>query len=328
MNITRRGLLRLSCGAALLNVLPGTAHAAKVRVHTGPAFGSAWRLVMPNTNEAARARARVEAIVARIDSRMSPFRSDSELARFNVRGTATVSDETRSVTDAALKLARDSAGAFDPTIAPWGRRYGFGPVTLLPERPAGRFQDLRISGNRLKTLSPGLSLDLCAIAKGHALDETVRALDGLDFLIELGGEVAARGRHPSKRPWRIGIERPGTNKLQRMIEADGRALATSGDGPQGYTVGYRRYAHVLDPHTRLPVDNGVASVSVLAATGLMADGLATAAMVLGPDRSRALLETHDASALFLVRGPRGLRGGLGGELTEVDILGFVKGKPS
>lgn len=320
MTITRRELLRIAGGAALLNVLPAAARAAEVRVHTGPAFGSAWRLVLPDTREAARARARLEVVVARIDALMSPYRSGSELARFNAAGCTFVSRETSLVARAALELARDSDGAFDPTTAPLGRRYGFGPPAISPARPSGRYRDLSIVGDVLRTACSGLSLDLCGIAKGYALDEIVRALDGLDFLVELGGEVAARGRHPSGRPWRVGIERPGSTMLQRIVEADRRALATSGDGAQGYAVGSRRYGHVLDPRTRTPVNNGVASVSVLAATGLIADGLATAAMVLGPEAARPLLKARDASALFLMRRPGGLE--------EVDVNGFAVGGAS
>lgn len=307
-------------GAALLNVLPAAARAAEVHVHMGPAFGSAWRLVLRDTSEAAPARSRLEAVVARIDALMSTYRADSELARFNTRGSAVVSRETGIVTRASLELAGDSDGAFDPTLAPLGRRYGFGPIAISPARPAGRYRDVRIEGDVLGTASPGLSLDLCGMAKGYALDEIVRALDGLDFLVELGGEVAARGRHPSGRPWRVGIERPGTTTLQRIVKADGRALATSGDAAQSYVVGRRRYAHVLDPRTRAPVNNGVASVSVLAASGLIADGLATAAMVLGPQAARSLLKARDASALFLMRRPGGLK--------EVDVNGFVAGGAS
>lgn len=315
--IRRREFLQAACGAALLNVLPTAARAAAVRVHTGPAFGSAWRLVLPDTEEAAAARARLEAVVARVDALMSPYREDSELARFNATGSAHISPPTGLVARASLELARDSGGAFDPTAAPLGRRFGFGPPAISPARPAGRHGDISVAGDVLATACEGLSLDLCGIAKGHALDEIVRALDGLDFLVELGGEVAARGSHPSGRPWYVGIERPGTSVLQRIVEADGRALATSGDGAQGYTVGGRRYAHVLDPRTRTPVNNGVASVSVLAATGLIADGLATAAMVLGPEAARPLLKDYDASALFLMRRP--------GALEEVNVNGFLAG---
>ncbi len=304
--VARRRLLLVIGGAALLNVVPVRARATEVHVLAGEAFGSTWRLVLPASSESQRAGARLRSVVARVDALMSPFRAGSDLGRFNSAGSAVLSPETRLVTLAALYLARDSDGAFDPTVAPVGARYGFGPLAISPARPAGWHGDLRVHGNVLGTARAGLSLDLCGIAKGHALDEIARALEGLDFLLELGGEVVARGRHPSGRPWRVGIEQPGTGKLARVLDADRRALATSGDAAQGYGIGGRVYSHVMDPSARAPLDNGVASVSVLAATGMMADGLATAAMVLGPQRARRLLAANDASALFLMRRPGGL----------------------
>ncbi len=328
--MNRRELLLMTGGVAVISVLPGIAHAtsatsvttraaanaAKLQVHSGAAFGSSWRLVVANSREADLASGRLQAVVARIDRLMSPFRADSEVARFNAGGVLSMSGETATVTHASLALARDSDGAFDPTMAPLGRRFGFGPTAISPARPVGRYRDLQVAGNILTTAKPGLSVDYCGIAKGYALDEIARALDGLDFFVELGGEVTARGRHPSGRPWLAGIERPGSNVLQRRVKMHGRALATSGDAAQNYWVGGRSYAHVMDPHTHSPVDNGVAAVSVLAATGLIADGLATAAMVMGPAAVRPLLSAHDASALFLMR--------RAATLEEVDINGFVK----
>lgn len=317
MMLTRRGLLRLAGGALLLNTLPAYAGKAAVRIFTGPAFGSAWRLVLPDTTEAALALGQLAAVVARIDALMSPFRPDSELSRFNAEGDTKISSETGHVASAALALARDSGGAFDPTMAPLGRRYGFGPPAISPARPAGRYRDVRFAGDSLISDRPGLSLDLCGIAKGHALDQIVQALDGLDFLVELGGEVTARGRHPSGRPWQVGIERPGEIAVQRIVEPDRRAVATSGDAAQAFNVGGRRYAHVMDPRKGAPVDNNVSSVSVLAETGLIADGLATAAMVLGPEEAGPLLKAHGARALFLIRHS--------GRLEEVEFGGFIAG---
>ena len=320
MTLTRRQILKFSAGAVFVAGTPRLALAAtdsphaSVRVETGPAFGSAWRLVMANTADAVLARERIDAVVRRIDRLMSPFRVESELARFNGGGgDIVVSDATRDVL-----VPQHSARLVD--AAPLGRRFGFGSMHISPSRPGGYYRDLRLIGNELKTVRPGLSLDLCAIAKGHALDEMVAALDGLDCLLELGGEIAARGHHPGGRPWRMGIERPGAKKLQRVIawnDRDGRALATSGNGLQGYTLGGKRYGHVVDPRTGSPVANGAFSVSVLAPTGQLADGLATAALVLGPGQARKLLASHDASALFLMRN--------GSTLREVDVMGFGKG---
>ncbi|NQU58249.1 MAG: FAD:protein FMN transferase [Rhodospirillales bacterium] len=314
MNIKRRELLRLGFATALtgLTYRPVWARAMGVKVLTGPAFGSSWRLVMADTAE--NPRSLIDGIVHRIDGRMSPYRTGSDLGRFNAGGSTVVNDETRLVVQAALNLAKSSNGAFDPTSAPIGRKYGFGPTVILATAPAGMYSDIHVVGKRLEKSTPRLTLDLNGIAKGYALDQIAAALDGLDFLLELGGEVVARGHHPSGRRWRIGIERPGTNKLQRLINAGNDALATSGDGAQSYVVGGRRYAHVIDPRTAEPLDNDVASVSVLASSGMLADGLATAAMVLGPDASRPLLSAYNARALFLLKG--------GNDFVEVALGGF------
>lgn len=315
MAFTRRTVLKLAGSAALMRLRPADVLAAQVHVDTGRAFGSSWRLVLPDARDAVRARVVLETTVARIDALMSPYRADSDLGRFNAGEAVAISAETALVTCAALEMARDSDGAFDPTVAPIGRRFGFGPLRLSPDRPAGRYRDVQVSANRLVASTPGLTIDLCGIATGYALDDIGKAFDGMEFLLELGGEVMARGRHPSGRQWRAGIERPGSATLQRIVAMDGRALATSGDTSQSYRVGRRRYSHVVDPRTRLPADSGVASVSVLAATGLAADALATAAMVLGPESARPLLTSRDASALFLMRRPGGVE--------EVDINRFV-----
>jgi len=314
MEIKRRELLRLGCAAALtgLTYSPVWARTNGVKVSGGPAFGSTWRLVLSDTMEDPRSL--IDGIVRRIDGRMSPYRTGSALGRFNAGETTAVDDETRLVVQAALDLAKSSGGAFDPTSAPIGRKYGFGPTAIPVTAPAGMYSNIHIVGARLEKSIPHLTLDLNGIAKGYALDQIAAALDGLDFLLELGGEVIARGQHPSGRAWRIGIERPGTNKLQRMIHAGNEALATSGDAAQGYVVGGRRYAHVIDPRTAGPLDNDVASVSVLARSGMLADGLATAAMVLGPDASRPLLSAYNARALFLLKD--------GNDFAEVAVGGF------
>lgn len=325
MKISRRQLLKLSACTAITVGLPNLVMANRsngVAVETGPAFGSAWRLVTADTANVPLARKNIETVINRVDRLMSPFRTDSELARFNdahnvgaTRGMV-ISSETLSVTRTALDIARASDGAFDPTCAPIGRRFGFGSTLIKANRSAGNYHDLLIRGRKLQAAKPGLSIDLCAIAKGHALDEILLALDGMDFLLELGGEIAARGRHPHGRAWRAGIERPGEKKLQRVIEWKGRALATSANGLSGYALGGHRYGHVVDPRTAKPVSGKIAQVSILAPTSRLADGLATTALVLGPVKAREMLGEFDASALFLMRN--------GAEVHEVDVLGFNK----
>jgi len=319
--ITRRQFIKSSAATALISSVPYAASAAHaVHSETGAAFGSSWRLVLASRKDAHAARQVIKTIVERIDARMSPFRNESELALFNQSNATEIphvlSAETSQVVASALGLARDSEGAFDPTAAPIARRFGFGPLAISADRPAGRYADIQLIGREITSQTSGLSLDLCAMAKGHALDEMVQGMDGMDFLLELGGEIAARGRHPTGRPWRMGIERPGSDALQRIIDAGDDVLATSANVQEGYRVASKRYGHVVDPRTAQPVDNGVASVSVLAASGKWADGLATAALVMGPEKAKPLLKAYGARALFLL--------GSGASMHEVDVFGFTQ----
>ena len=137
MNIKRRDFLRLGCATALtgFTYCPVWARTVGVKILSGPAFGSSWRLLLPDTMEDPRSL--IDGIVRRIDGRMSPFRTGSDLGRFNAGGTTPINEETRLVVQAALDLARISDGAFDPTCAPIGRKYGFGPAAIPVTAPAG-----------------------------------------------------------------------------------------------------------------------------------------------------------------------------------------------
>jgi len=327
MNITRRKLLKLSTIGVIAAGWPAIvrANTNETIAFSGPAFGSAWRLVVAGGTDGALAQSIIKNIVSRIDFLMSPFRDDSELSRFNSLDAAPAPDgvklskETISVVHTALELSRHSDGAFDPTVAPMGRRFGFGANNISPTRPAGHYADLNINGHEIKTTRPELSLDLCGIAKGYALDAIANELTGLDFLLELGGEIAARGRHPNGREWLMGIDNPQAGNIRRIIKWDGRALATSGNGVEGYNFAGHRYGHVINPKTATPVAGNVVQVSVLAPNAMLADGLATAALVMGPDRATEMLKQFDASALFLVRDDGGTT------LHEVEVLDFSKG---
>ncbi len=328
MKITRRELLKLSTAGIIMAGCPAIAraNANELRAFSGPAFGSAWRLIMANSADSFIAQSVIKNVVSKIDGLMSPFRTDSELSRFNgldIKAAPTgvmLSGETASVARTALEISNLSDGAFDPTIAPMGRRFGFGANNINPTRPAGHYADLKIYGNELKTVRPGLSLDLCGIAKGHALDAIANELAGLDFLLELGGEIAARGHHPNGREWLMGIDSLDGKKIRRIIKWDGRALATSGNGVEGYNFAGHQYGHVINPKTAMPVSNNTLQVSILAPSAMLADGLATAALVMGPDRAPEMLKQFDASALFIMRDNDG-----GPSMREIDVLGFSKG---
>lgn len=278
----------------------------------GLAFGSYWRVSGVGGPGAERLRARIEAIVASIDRRLSPYRADSEITRFNASRSGNwfkVSPETQTVVAAALSMAQRCKGSFDPTVGPLVGRYGFGPIV---GSRAGHHRQLSVDASAIRKDAAELSLDLCGIAKGYALDRMVQDLDGAgfeDYLIELGGEVFARGRHPSARPWQVAIEdpRPGIAGLTCMVALDGQAIATSGVKVNSYAVGGKRYGHIIDPLASSAVVSDLLSVSVVAEQAMAADGLATGMMAMGAQRAAAFANHQQVDALLLVRAGRGLR---------------------
>jgi thiamine biosynthesis lipoprotein len=305
MTLSRRAFL---ASAAAFAAAAPAARAGALRVTGGPAFGSYWRLALAPGADAPAARAAVARVVAGIDAAMSPYRGSSDLGRFNRRVTTDlvpVTPQTAALIRQALALWHETQGAFDPTLGPLTARWGFGPITGGPGGP----ELLSVEGDALRKARADLTLDLCGIAKGHALDRAVAALDAAgagDYLLEMGGEVFARGRHPEGRPWQVGVE-GGGGALVAVAALEGIVAATSGDAAQGYVVGGRRYGHIIDPATGRPAPPTLASVTVFDPSGARADALATALCAMGRDRAEAFAAAAGIDALLIAREVRGPR---------------------
>ncbi len=310
--VNRRTILAMGTGAAVALGLPGIVAASpSLQSISGRAFGTHWRITAPAGRQIGELNAEIVGLLGGIDRRMSPWRADSDLSRFNRSGTGdlVVAPETAFVASSALDLARASGGAFDPTVGPLVARWGFGPIEG-DENPGP--DRIAIDGRTISKRRDGVTLDLCGIAKGYALDRMADLLDKAgeeDFLIDLGGELAARGRHPSGRPWRAGVEdpQPESSGIAEVLRLKGRAVATSGSRANGYGIGDRRYSHIIDPRTREPVDGNLVSVSVVASDAMTADGWATALMAAGASVGPALARENGIAALFLMRDGRDLR---------------------
>lgn len=319
-NLNRRRMLALT-GAALAAVSPASAAILRdtpaTRTATGRAFATDWRITLPDLADPETMRAPVQQLLDGIDRAMSPWRAGSEITLFN-RAPATVmlSPETALVAECALALAQDSGGWFDPTVGPLVAQWGFGPIEG-DARPDWRGLDL--AGRWLAKSRAGLTFDPCGIAKGRALDLMAARLTDAghrDFLIDLGGELAARGQHPAGRPWQVAIEdpRPGIDAAAAIIALpDGMGIATSGRRAQSYDLAGQTYGHIIDPRHAAPVQGAVASVTVLAAQAMDADGWATALAAAGP-QGPDLARRRNIAALFLLC--------LGEELRQITTGGF------
>jgi thiamine biosynthesis lipoprotein len=274
----------------------------------------------PAPERVARIRERVDATLDRIDRGMSTWREDAELARFNRHpemDSFRFGPETRRVIATALDLARETGGAFDPTVAPLVALWGFGAqaadtppsVTELEEaRRRVGWQHLSFrEGGILARRVPGVQLDLSAIAKGYAVDAVVEELARdrpIGVLVEVGGEVRALGAKPGGAPWRVGIDDPDApgSRLSAVVLLTGGVLATSGDYRSVRVIEGRRRTHVVDPRSGRPVEQKVASASVVAPTCMEADAVATALMVLGPEEGLAWVEDRPwLETLLMVR---------------------------
>ncbi|MGH8082556.1 MAG: FAD:protein FMN transferase, partial [Lysobacter sp.] len=179
--------------------------------------------------------------------------------------------------------------------------------SLAQARERVDWRCLRFDAAQRRLLQPGGAyIDLSSIAKGYGVDRVadwLLAQGIVDCLVEVGGELRAHGRKPDGSAWRIAIEQPGgsEDEAAAVIALDGLSVATSGDYRRYFETDRQRYSHTLDPRSGAPIDNAVASVTVLHAQCMQADALATALTVLGAHAGIAYANRRNLAALFVLR---------------------------
>ena len=262
------------------------------------------------------------AAVDQVDRVMSTWDSRSDLCRVNAALPGSwidIPDPLAQVLEAGLQLGRDSQGAFDVGLGELVDAWGFGPAAPGPlppapgaaarYTPAGEHLEVDRAAGRVRKWGP-LQLDLSGIAKGYGVDQLANCLEQWNvtrYLVGIDGEMRARGTKPDNEPWAVAIEKPsyGLREVAAVIELRDTAIATSGDYRHWIEVAGRRYGHTMHPLLQQPVSNRLAAVTVLASTCMLADGWATALMVMGEDQGSALARERDMDALFVLRGDGG-----------------------
>jgi thiamine biosynthesis lipoprotein len=253
--------------------------------------------------------------VDRIDRLMSHYKSDSPLSHVNrdaARSPVIVEPELFDFIAEAMRYNRESDGAFDITVGPlmkaWGFFRGEGRVPGDEElaearRHVGAAHVILNSGGRTISFDePGVELDLGGIAKGYAVDRVVGLLRQRPVaaaLISAGGStVYGLGAPPGRGGWDVVIQDPiDPRKVAFTIELRDRALSVAGTSEKWFEAGGVRYSHIMDPRTGRPVQ-GVLSVAVLASSGTAGDALDDAFFVLGPEGSRAYLNRLPGTEAF------------------------------
>jgi len=294
-------------------------------VFSGPTMGTRYtvRVVMAPGDDAAneRVRAAIDGELSRVDRLFSGWNPASEISRLNAHASTEpfpVSAETVAALDLGRRASELAGGAFDVTVAPLVEAWGFGPPKGPPSVPGAEllaalrarvgYRQLSLDAAR-RTVAKGradVACDVSALAGGWAADRIAAAVVALghpDVLVDVGGEVTARGRRPDGGRWRVAVEWPDRARERGLvIEIQDAAVATSGDYRKAWTDAQgRRRSHVIDPRTGEPVAHGLASATVVHGDGAWADALATALLVLGPDEGRALAARERLAARLVLR---------------------------
>ncbi|WP_454688733.1 FAD:protein FMN transferase [Achromobacter aloeverae] len=303
------------------------------------------RLALPAGVGEGAARRAVQCALDDVVAQMSHWEADSAITRYNraAAGWQALPAQMLEVLDCGLAVARLTGGAYDPTLGALVQAWGFGPhqrgdgcalLSLRDRLPEGGFAlgaarraheppsaaaidaaraccgwaRVRRDGNHAWQ-DGGVLLDFSSIAKGYGVDCAARALQALgvdDFLLEVGGELRAQGLRPDGLPWRVAIEWPDGGGHVDYVALDRQAIATSGDYRRYFQYAGKRHSHTLDPRSGRPIDNGVASVTVLHESCMQADAWATALTVLGAEAGLRMANAQSLAALFVVRGEHGL----------------------
>lgn len=261
--------------------------------------------------------------IADLDRILSDYKPDSELNQLTTTAVGRavhVSDDLFAVLAASQNLAEATSGAFDitqgPVIRLWreARKSGRVPAAeaLLEARSHGGYQKLHLDVVRHNaTLDQAeMALDVGAIGKGYAASEALAALGRMGVrsaLVAVSGDLAFSDAPPGQRGWRIDIhaDDPSLTSVPRVLELTNAAVSTSGAAEQHLDVGNRRYSHIVDPSTGMGLIDDI-TVTVIAPSGLEADGLDTAVCVIGRERGLSLIESRPAvSALIVQRTPAG-----------------------
>lgn len=320
MLVAYGGLGALAWRSGAVRMLTGVGDTEPLDVAEFAAMGTYLKVTTPRGSGSRAVKPAVEA-VAEVERRMSYFLADSELSRLNAALAGEpfqLSGELAAVLAAASRVHRLSDGAFDPTVPPLLRTWGFrdGAPTRRPAPSDVRaalehtgLERMAINGDTVTFSQEAMSTDLGGIAKGHGVDRAAAALSaaGVPGLVNSGGDIRAAGARPNGQPWLVGVRDPITRGrvfATVRLAADG-AVATSGTYEQYVELDGTRVPHVLDPRSGEPVGE-VVSATVVAGTALEADALATACVVLGRERSLALLENlPGVEGLVVARRERG-----------------------
>lgn len=289
-------------------------------VFSGNTMGTSYRIVYLDQEER-NFKSEVDSILVVFNQSLSTYIPNSEISTFNRVDTLffdlpyflPVLEEGKTVYD-------QTAGAFDPTVAPLVNLWGFGPggpqlkdsVNIDAILRLVDYSSIQFDKEKVWKLKKDVNLDFSAIAKGYGVDVIATFLSekGIqNMLVEIGGELVAKGVNEEGELWKVGINRPeedaSANELYSIVALSNQAMATSGNYRNYYEVDGLKISHTIDPKTGRPVNHGLLSATVLAENCMKADAIATSLMVMGTEKAIELQKNSDFEIFLIYNGENG-----------------------
>ena len=286
--------------------------------HDGNAQGSTYQIkyIHPKNLEL---QDEIDQIFGDLDQSMSMWLPGSIITQISeTHDWVQVDKYFEAVLDRSIEIGEESGGQFDPTVGSLVRLWGFGfdavrgditQETIDATRSNVGLDMIERDGNKVR-LKDGASLDFNAIAQGYTVDVIAEMLElkGVSrYMVEVGGEVRAKGLNATNQVWKIGVDKPQENidvqdRFQFILKLENAALATSGNYRKFWVDDETgvRYAHTINPETGRPAMNKLLSASIIAPTGMDADGYATVCMVKGVEACKEFLATKPELEGYLV----------------------------
>ena len=285
----------------------------------GSIFGSTYNIIYENSKKIAPddLKKDVEKILHDFEKSLSSYDSSSLLNRINRNEDVKVDAYIEEIYKNSVMISEMSGGAFDITVGPLIRAWGFDAdrQKSFDEQKLDSLLNfigmdkVKLTNGKIIKSNPNIILDFNAIAKGFSVDVVARYFNKLgikNYLVEIGGELRTRGTKNGNL-WRIGIDKPEDNNfmqgqlpLQAIMSITNKSMATSGNYRRFYIEDGVKYSHTIDPKTGYPIKNRMLSVTALADECGIADGIATVCMVLGPEKAKEFINSHPQFSAFMI----------------------------
>jgi thiamine biosynthesis lipoprotein len=284
---------------------------------SGTAFGTKFAIKYQDDLHRDMAKS-VDSLVRSVNKSLSTYDKTSDISKINQGDTSIiVDDKFKEVYKKSKRIFNETDGVFDPTIGVLVNAWDFGPEKKLKKLDSLKVKELmlqvgfdkvHILKNRIIKENPKTYFDFNAIAKGYGIDVIGRFFESKNihnYMVEIGGEVRARGKSPSNNNWKIGIEHPnfdGTQSIQKIIELNNESIATSGTYRKfKIDKNGNKYAHILNTKTGYPAKSNLLSASVIAPLDCAdVDGYATTLIAMGLEKSKEFLKNHQELKAFLI----------------------------